>query len=661
MADHTPTTLDCPSCGAPLDFDGKSSVVRCRFCKNVALIPGLPSAQEATPRASLDEVRRLAQNGNLVEAIRRYRELYDVGLKEAKNAVEALAAGKVVEVHRVFSGPLTADETSRVLDEVKELLKSGNKIAAIKRYREVNDVSLTQAKDAVDQVEAALTGIPVPPRPAPSGNRDYPAIAGVPTPTPRDVSQRQRVKSGNLLGCVIALGVLLLGGGFLAFALFRPGNSNPFVPNLYATNPVVLIPSGAGTPPDVAALFYNPDDDTRLIGLVDGSTGSLRWQAAPLTGDGYADAITSGGDLVYTASGSTLLAYRKSDGSLAWQTQMPDRLNYGDSTLLVTDGRVLTLNVDQSLQAYDAATGSLVWSRRLAGYDRTLRLMGGSLVVIDYTTSDSYTYGLFFLDPLDGSEQRVLTPTCQYDQYSTAALDTDSGLLYIEAENALFLVYDSYKGCVQRLDFEAGQMAWQTVTEDSFSFSPYGFNTLMTDTTFYFNNGSQLLAVDKRAGIVKTLLANEDYDLIPLAMAGETLLVRARRTRGSERFELWGVNPVSGAQLWQMNLQGAAPIDPPNEIVGLVDDTESGWTWRLVPAGLLLIKFHAAPNQMVLDTINPADGSLLGEQIVALTQVTGDFYSVPTVIGWQDNVVYLNVDSDIYALDVTTGEVRFHY
>jgi ribosomal protein L7/L12 len=33
-----------------------------------------------------------------------------------------------------------------VLDEVKELLQSRNKIAAIKHYREVNNISLTQAR-----------------------------------------------------------------------------------------------------------------------------------------------------------------------------------------------------------------------------------------------------------------------------------------------------------------------------------------------------------------------------------------------------------------------------------------------------------------------------------------------------------------------------------
>jgi outer membrane protein assembly factor BamB len=74
-----------------------------------------------------------------------------------------------------------------------------------------------------------------------------------------------------------------------------------------------------------------------------------------------------------------------------------------------------------------------------------------------------------------------------------------------------------------------------------------------------------------------------------------------------------------------------------------------------------LIKFQANPNQLVLDTINPTSGTLIGEQTVAMKLVTGDFYTIPTVIGWQDNLIYLSLDSKIYVLDITTGEVRFHY
>jgi glycerol uptake facilitator-like aquaporin len=51
MPVNTPTTLACPSCGAPLEVDGKRSLVRCKFCNNIALVPGLPTAPEAAALA----------------------------------------------------------------------------------------------------------------------------------------------------------------------------------------------------------------------------------------------------------------------------------------------------------------------------------------------------------------------------------------------------------------------------------------------------------------------------------------------------------------------------------------------------------------------------------------------------------------------------------
>jgi outer membrane protein assembly factor BamB len=558
--------------------------------------------------------------------------------------VDALSAGKVIEFHRVYSGPLSAEETNRVLEEVQELLRSGDKIGAIKHYREVNDVSLTKAKEVVDAVEAALNGIPVPPRPE---------IAGRPYSAPQ-----QKPRSGSRAGCGIVSAILVVIGVIVVIVLAGK-RINPVAPNLYAGDPAILVPS-AGAQPDVAALFYNPDKDTRLIGLVDGTSGKLRWQGAPLTGDGFAQGIASIGELVYAASGNSLLAYHKSDGTPAWQTQMPDKLNYGDTTIMVVAGRVITINADQSLQAYDAATGSLAWNRRLNGYDRNLRLMDGSLMVLDYTEG-TYDYSMYFIDPLNGNEQRVITPTCQISEFTTAALDVDSGIIYIQSENSLYLFYDSYDGCAQRVDFTTGQVLWQAIPENDFSFSAYGFNSLTADAIIYIGDSSQLLAMNKTDGMIQFILADDNYDFVPLAVTGDTLVVRARRSRGTERFELWGVNIATGKQMWQMVLQGFSPIDPPNEMAGLVDDTDFAWTWKLSPAGLTLLKFQGAPNQMLLDTINPTDSTLLGEQIIPLTQVSGDFYSIPEVIGWQDNIVYLNVDSVIYVVDISTGKVLFHY
>jgi outer membrane protein assembly factor BamB len=339
---------------------------------------------------------------------------------------------------------------------------------------------------------------------------------------------------------------------------------------------------------------------------------------------------------------------------------MPDKLNYGEANMLVANGRVLTSNLDQSVQAYDAFTGTLVWSRRLSGYDYSLRLVGGSLVLFDYL-GDDYTYSLVFLDPTDGSQQRAITPICPANEFAPDSLKPNAGLFFDEAENAIYLVYDSSPGCLQRLDLASGQVVWQTFGEGWYSFSPNGFTGLLTDTRVYFANGNELLAVDKADGTLTTLLADEDYEFVPLAMMDDALLVRARRTRGSERFELRALNAASGDLLWTLDLGDATPLDPPNKMSGLVDKDSSGWTWSLPAGQLTLFTFQAEPNQLVIQTLDPANGTLGGETIVPLKAVSGDFYSVPEIIGWRGERLYFEVDGIIYCVDVTTGKAVFHF
>jgi hypothetical protein len=144
-----------------------------------------------------------------------------------------------------------------------------------------------------------------------------------------------------------------------------------------------------------------------------------------------------------------------------------------------------------------------------------------------------------------------------------------------------------------------------------------------------------------------------------MAVTGDTLLVRARRTRGTERFEIWGLNTTTGEILWQKDLQGASPIDPPNEMAGLIDNTDYGWTWRMTTAGMQILTFKGEPNQLVIETLSLADGSMTSGYILPLKEIFGDFYSVPTVIGWQGDVIYLNTDTILYGIDTITGKKLF--
>lgn len=133
-----------------------------------------------------------------IHAIKRYRELTDVGLKEAKDAIEyylahpdaaekkgfsggiidtegagvrdLIAAGKLDEAVRVYADFMGIDTYSaqKAIDamrgdlaaetnlsmEVADLLAEGNKLEAIKRYRQATGLGLAEAKAAIDRLEA---------------------------------------------------------------------------------------------------------------------------------------------------------------------------------------------------------------------------------------------------------------------------------------------------------------------------------------------------------------------------------------------------------------------------------------------------------------------------------------------------------------------------
>jgi ribosomal protein L7/L12 len=118
--------------------------------------PGETRLPTSLPQAQLDaaadaEVCTLLAGGNKIAAIKRVRKLTGMGLKEAKDYVEALPAGDTasafVDAPRDRPGDPTADP------EVRALLAGGNKIAAIKRVRELTGMGLKEAKDYVEALE----------------------------------------------------------------------------------------------------------------------------------------------------------------------------------------------------------------------------------------------------------------------------------------------------------------------------------------------------------------------------------------------------------------------------------------------------------------------------------------------------------------------------
>jgi len=202
---------------------------------------------------------------------------------------------------------------------------------------------------------------------------------------------------------------------------------------------------------------------------------------------------------------------------------------------------------------------------------------------------------------------------------------------------------------------------WNGIDQNTFNFLCEGFSFLLNDQYLYFGNGGALVKIAKSTGDKKILVSNSDYSLIPLAQSGDNLVVCAKRTRRTVQFELWGVNADSGTIKWQRNMKDVDPLDPPDEIAGLIDDTDWGWTWHMTDEGMVLLTFCGEPNQVVIETLNPADGTSLGKQTVALKKISSDFYSIPLIISWQGPVAYMDIESNIYSLDLSTMKLDLIY
>ena len=115
--------------------------------------PSPPAGLEPAPAkgdpAQDPEVLEALASGKKILAIKRYRELTGLGLKESKDAVERLQAqGPRSPVPRaaVAGGDPSQDP------QILEALAGGKKILAIKRYRELTGLGLKESKDAVDRM-----------------------------------------------------------------------------------------------------------------------------------------------------------------------------------------------------------------------------------------------------------------------------------------------------------------------------------------------------------------------------------------------------------------------------------------------------------------------------------------------------------------------------
>jgi ribosomal protein L7/L12/sugar lactone lactonase YvrE len=240
----------CPSCSAPLEFEGKP-MQKCRFCGSNVIVPShvMQSSHVFGGAGNLDfgdlssltgkalkiaEIQRLIQSGQKIYAIKLFRETFGVGLKEAKDAVDAMEAGKGLDISGmqvVASAPVNLQSNAENIAEIQRLLQGGSKIEAIKRFREMTGVGLKEAKDAVEAIERG-ENLDISKMQANAANAQNLAI----------VKKVGYTVGGSILGSVIITFVLIVGAIIGVFYLVSSSVNKALENSAPATTPAVPQP-----------------------------------------------------------------------------------------------------------------------------------------------------------------------------------------------------------------------------------------------------------------------------------------------------------------------------------------------------------------------------------------------------------------------------------
>ena len=184
--------FNCPACGVPMEYDGETTLFQtCKSCGAPIVVPSsivetsrdekiesivnMPTsdatyeaqsaftADENTP-TPLDDPKVIANArifeeinaGNKIMAIKLHREAFGTDLLTAKDAIETLERDIARSKNSQTETPqrsIPAYEENQMLGIIYDELNAGNKINAIKVFRETFNTSLKNAKEAVDAME----------------------------------------------------------------------------------------------------------------------------------------------------------------------------------------------------------------------------------------------------------------------------------------------------------------------------------------------------------------------------------------------------------------------------------------------------------------------------------------------------------------------------
>ena len=453
---------------------------------------------------------------------------------------------------------------------------------------------------------------------------------------------------------VIIIGLLILTGVLVAlpFLLFSHGGAARGAKGatVYTLVNSLLLPDSN----TVIGIGYNSDETHRLTYLDFDQSRPLRWQGEDLGKDTYSAALVNTPDQIVAAVQTRIFALSKADGSKLWETSLSDQLPVGcESCLQSGGGLVFALTQIGTLHAYDLTSGKQVWSANLTQTPRDLYLFNAGPAVVDEVDGKA---AVVVFDLQTGRRLQQISPECPNRTFSDPqTMDLYTPLRPAPDGTTFFVAYGTWEpGCLDQWNAASGTRLSQTLFPmDVVDNELYW---VQTEGGLYFAPArtNQLWAVNPAAGEAHILPTDADYSIRPLTFQGDVLVVEAKRTRGSTRYALWGLDRTSGERLWQFIPQAEESVlDSANSII----DSGGVFAAHAAPEGLYILQAMDDPARITLERLDLQTGVSQGQSSYTPPEST---IFTPTLLGWQADKVWLDCEG-IQVLELPTAKRVFSW
>ena len=399
---------------------------------------------------------------------------------------------------------------------------------------------------------------------------------------------------------------------------------------------LAVFPNGGSTDALVAL-----DGDGHAVGLFDGRKHTLRWRAGAFSKAPGPTAVTFDSQRVVVVEDSRVTALSLKDGASLWQASLLTELNAGCSDCLrALKERVVALQKDGTLQAFDAATGQVVWSLKLESQPRRLFAVGGHLIVERIVQGRKAQADIDVVDPADGSTIRTMRPSCINSAFHRPERPNDgTPLLFDEAGQSMYTIFGFFSYCAQAWDVATGQRRWNTYVPE---WNTTGHAVLGARALMFDDRDDGVTALDLATGKPRRLAADKEYTIRPLYGQGDEVVVKAAPHWDSNRVALWGLDAATGNKRWQF------PLSAQHLSLDTLLDT---WSWRRTPAGLVVLQ-QLPDDTVSLDVVNPATGVSTGRKIFP-----GRGFSRYVM---RDELAWIPTRSGYDAIGLPGGQVAYH-